>query len=272
MEKTLNAFIEKIEGKMLAIATDETLDRHGESLPIDSWDLKNFKKNPVLLWSHDYYAPPVGIAKNIKVKDGKMTFEPVFHEITQAAKEVKKLFEEGIMNSFSVGFIPHNLKDGKMSLELLEISAVAVPANPSAIMIEKSMKSIGEDDKKNIVEWVQCEVKAEGDEAPAEDIAKDETEIVTTEKIGKVLSAKNRSVVEAAINALSELLNADAKEDPASEESKAKSEEADEEVEVFEDKDIKSNNKGRNQALVFTKALEAISKQTAFIARKVSKK
>ena len=149
---------------MLAVATDETIDRHGESLSIDAWDLKNFKKNPVLQWAHDYYSPPVGLAKSIKRDGEKLVFEPVFHEFTQHAREIKKLYEEGIMTAFSVGFIPHYEGQGenqKVKLELLEISAVPIPANPAAIVIEKSIKEMTEEDKNKINKWVENEVEAE---------------------------------------------------------------------------------------------------------------
>ena len=76
----LKALVEKKDGKMVAIASDETIDRHGESLSINSWDLKNFKANPVLQFAHDYSQPPIGIAKNIRRVDGKLVFEPVFQQ------------------------------------------------------------------------------------------------------------------------------------------------------------------------------------------------
>lgn len=155
------ASVERAEGKMLAIATDETLDRQGDVLPIEAWDVRSFKKNPVLLWAHDYSVPPVGVAKNLRIDKEKkrMTFEPVFHELTQLAREVKAMFENDppIMNSFSVGFIPHFEQaregDKMVPLELLEISAVPVPANPSARLTEKAM-SFEDDERATVKSWL----------------------------------------------------------------------------------------------------------------------
>lgn len=149
----LETLVEKKDGKMLAIASDDTLDRMGDSLSADKWDLTNFLKNPVLQLSHDYNQPPIGIAKNLRVKGKKLFFEPVFHEITQVAKEIKALYEAGIMRAFSVGFIPAKEKEGVY--ELLEISAVSIPANPNALILAKSFdaKTI-----KEVSAWVGKEV------------------------------------------------------------------------------------------------------------------
>lgn len=156
------ATIEKANGKMIAIASDETVDRHGESLPIDSWDLKNFKNNPVLIWAHDYSIPPIGLAKNMRIEGRKLIFEPEFHGITQLAREVKAMFESDppIMNSFSVGFIPHyenETANGSIPLELLEVSAVPVPANPSArVMVEKAVGAPMTDaEKTELAAWLK---------------------------------------------------------------------------------------------------------------------
>jgi len=192
------AFVEKKDGKMVAIATDETIDRHGESLSIDAWDLKNFKKNPVLQFAHNYNLPPVGLAKKLKRDGDKLMFEPVFHEHTQLAREVKAMYEAdpAIMKAFSVGFIPHYKgegEDAKVSYELLEISAVPIPANPSAVVTEKALEKDEESEKK-VNEWITKEV---------DQIFKVE------EKAGRVISKKNRTIIQNAVDALVSVLEVD---------------------------------------------------------------
>jgi len=149
-KKEIKALVENINGKMVAVASDDSQDRQGDAIPQDRWKLFNFLKNPVLLMSHQYHLPPVGIVKNIRIEGNKLIFEPVFHEITQAAREVKQMYLDGIMRAFSVGFMPTKDK----SNELLEISAVSVPANANALMFSKS---ISDTEKKSIDEWVQKE-------------------------------------------------------------------------------------------------------------------
>jgi HK97 family phage prohead protease len=158
------------DGKISFIASDETLDRSGEVIPIDSWDLENYKKNPVLLVNHDYRVENiVGKAKNIRREKGKLIFDPVFHDITQLAREVKEMVEQEILNTVSVGFMPHGpQKDGERSTnELFEISFVPVPANPSAerlnAIMDKSIEMIKDVNKKEIEEWVIKEEKDVGE-------------------------------------------------------------------------------------------------------------
>ena len=135
--------IKDASGVLEFIATDETLDRQGEVIPIDSWDLGNFKKNPVLLVNHDYKVQNiVGKASGIRVatRDGRkvMVFTPIFHGLTQLAKEVEAMVKEAILNTVSVGFLRSGpRKDGDIEHnELMEISFVPVPANPSAERIK----------------------------------------------------------------------------------------------------------------------------------------
>lgn len=151
MEKLYTkATIEKTEKGLVAVASTAVEDRHGEVVEVAGWDLKNFKKNPVLLWGHQHEIPAIGIAKNIRITgEGKkqaLTFEPVFHDATDFAKALKAMVEDlGILNSFSVGFLPHDMDGNRYTKqELLEISLVNVPANPDArIMAYKSLEDRG---------------------------------------------------------------------------------------------------------------------------------
>jgi len=136
------------EGKITVIASDESIDRAGDSLKVVDWNFKNFKKNPVLQAGHDYRPQfTIGIAKNIRIEDEKVLFEAEFHDITELARETHKMYQTGFLKAWSVGYIPANEEGGKN--ELLEVSAVAVPANANALVIAKGMnldeeKEIGE--------------------------------------------------------------------------------------------------------------------------------
>lgn len=145
------AYLEKTDKGMLAVASTSVEDRHGEVVDASGWDIKNFKKNPVLQWAHDPYVPAIGIAKNIHIeglgKKAKLVFEPIFHEYTEFARAIKAMYEAepAILNSFSVGFRPYDIDGNRyVSQELLEISAVNVPANPEArVLAYKSLKGKG---------------------------------------------------------------------------------------------------------------------------------
>jgi len=155
-KKEIQALTEKINGKMTAIASTEAVDRVGDSIKVRDWDFKNFKRNPVLQAGHDYHPlSTIGIAKNIRIKDNQVIFEPMFHEITSLAREIKKMYEDGYLTAWSVGFIPAQEEGGKH--ELLEVSAVAVPANAEALttLSQKSIKNATIDDEKKIDDFIK---------------------------------------------------------------------------------------------------------------------
>jgi phage head maturation protease len=148
--KYLHVAVEEVEGQKLAIASEETVDRQGEIITLDGWDLKNFKRNPVMLWSHNPYEPNLGHGKNMRLSDvngkRKLVFEPDFHKITPLSQALDEMYEKGYLRAFSVGFLPLEMepveKDGDswgpqryLKQELLEISAVNVPAHPNALNI-----------------------------------------------------------------------------------------------------------------------------------------
>jgi HK97 family phage prohead protease len=123
-----------------AIASTAVVDRQDESIDQKGWQLDNFKKNDPLLWSHNSYEPLIGNCKNVRVEkmngSDALLFEPDFHEETDLARAVKALYEQGRLKTFSVGFKPIEMEGNTYTKqELLEISAVNVPANPEAQML-----------------------------------------------------------------------------------------------------------------------------------------
>ena len=140
-----------------AIASTEAVDRDGDILRVNGWKLKNFKKNPVVLWGHNATLLPIAKATNIKVENNQLVFTPKFvsAELNPFAEQVYQMFKAGFLNTFSVRFDPieyDNIEDdGKRSgdpfemmmrgggkdykkQELLEISAVGIPSNPEALI------------------------------------------------------------------------------------------------------------------------------------------
>jgi len=171
----------KVDGKLIAIGSTEAVDRMGDVVKADGWDLKNFKKNPVLLFAHKYDEPPIGYAKNIKVVDKQLIFEPVFHEITQLAREIKAMFmaDPAIMQSWSVGFIPKKFDEKDFHIitesELLEVSAVPVPANQEALMM--AAKSFNPTEEKEVHGWFEKMAKQiDGEEKLEEPKAEEKPE------------------------------------------------------------------------------------------------
>lgn len=122
-------------------------DRTNERFAPGAWDLENFKKNPVVLWGHDNTKPPIGKAVAIEETEAGLVAETVFDDQSEYAMNVFSLYERGFLNAFSVGFLPkpdngfmmEERQGGRKGvvytdIELLEYSAVSIPANPGAIV------------------------------------------------------------------------------------------------------------------------------------------
>ena len=149
--KAMDITVEKIEQldegskSFIAVASTEDEDRDKDIIRQDGWDLKNFKKNPVVPWSHNYWDVPV--AKSLKTwvdkASKKLLFKPQFDEDDDQSMKIFNKFRKGFLKSFSVGFrgvkFEYRNEDDPwwggvefLQQELLEISAVSVPANPNA--------------------------------------------------------------------------------------------------------------------------------------------
>jgi HK97 family phage prohead protease len=136
--------IKQSENKVTVVASDETLDRHGDVLPIDQWDISKFKGSPRMLVDHDHSVSSiVGKWDNVRMQGKQLLMDANFHGITELSKAVQQMVNEGYLDTVSVGFIPHGPeKDGdRGSFELIETSWVTVPANPNA-RIQASLKEL----------------------------------------------------------------------------------------------------------------------------------
>lgn len=138
------------EQTLIAWASKEVKDRDGDIIKADGWELDNFRKNSVLMAFHDYNAFPVGKVLWIKQYPDKnpqgLKFKAKFAD-TDVGREAYKLYKDGFMNCFSVGFRPLEKPYYDKNIdaniypknELLEISIVPIPALPEA-----KVESIGD--------------------------------------------------------------------------------------------------------------------------------
>ena len=183
--KLITKFDSVDEEKMIVynvVASNGDLNRNGESVNPDGWDLKNFKANPIILVDHDYSVEKaVGIAKGVKVVDGELVFKSVeFSQTNPLARLTFNLIKEGILKTVSAGYIVHqwggeNDKYSIMKQELLETSWVVVPANPKA-MTKNQIDSLNEL-KKSI-----DAIKPKHDEADSEPKEPEEEPVTEPEK------------------------------------------------------------------------------------------
>ncbi|MHC4735802.1 MAG: HK97 family phage prohead protease [Planctomycetota bacterium] len=137
------------------VGTKETEDRTGDIIEVDGWELSNFTKNPVFLWDHNPGEGPIGKVKQIIREGNALLFDVEFASkaVSEFADQVFKLFEAGFLNAVSVGFIPKEFEpiiedDGFMSgirftkQELLELSAVSIPAHQDALAASAFKKAL----------------------------------------------------------------------------------------------------------------------------------
>lgn len=132
------------------VLSDETLDRYGDIIVAKGWDLRDFKKNPIALFAHrgDF---PIGNWTNVRVEGTKLigTLVLAAKGTSERINELISLVEQGVLRAVSVGFRPIENEpiDPKQPYggqrytkqQLLETSLVAVPANPAALAVAKSL-------------------------------------------------------------------------------------------------------------------------------------
>jgi len=134
------------------MASTNDFDRAGDTISADAWakgGLRNFEKNPIILFNHDYDRP-IGRATGLKVTDKGLELEAKISK--SAPANVCELVKEGILGAFSVGF---RVKDADYleetdglkikDAELFEVSVVSVPCNQEATFsLAKSFDSKAE--------------------------------------------------------------------------------------------------------------------------------
>ena len=176
---------------VLFTISKEVVDRDGDILRASGVDFTNFMKNPVFLSFHNSREFPLGKVTKFWVEGNAVkaiVYFPTIEELStnpeQASEKAKLVdftyhcYKTGMLNAVSVGFIPKDWieirENGQWvgndikKWELLEFSAVAVPANQDAIA--EAVKSFGLD----------------------ESVVK---EFLTTEKSGKRISAATKEIL-----------------------------------------------------------------------------
>ena len=133
---------------LLFVMSDATVDRYGDVIEPDGWDLKNFRLNPIALFGHDS-SLPVGIWKNVRVDNGSLVgnLELLPAGRSERVDEIRAFVETGMLRAVSVGFRPIDAEamPGNtggiryLESELVECSLVSIPANPNALQVAKSL-------------------------------------------------------------------------------------------------------------------------------------
>ena len=175
MKKSIfNVKAEELEERTVRFKiSSEVVDRDGDILIAKGCNFENFKKNPQFLGFHNYHEYPLGIPKNWGVDGDAVYCDVYFPTIDELstnpaeASEKAKLvdftyhcYKTGMLNAVSVGFIATDAEPNKetggfivKNWELLEFSAVTVPANQDAIA--QAVKSFGDDEAKGMIDPIE---------------------------------------------------------------------------------------------------------------------
>lgn len=129
------------EGEVEFVVSTDAWDSHGERILVDGIDLKDYKKNPVVLWGHDGFNLP--IARTTKIwKDGnKLMAKAQFYLKDEFASKVYSYILDGMLQAVSIGGRVQEWGEDGMTISKLlmkEFSVVSVPANPEALATNKS--------------------------------------------------------------------------------------------------------------------------------------
>lgn len=132
---------------MTFVLSDESLNSHGTWVKTSGINLERFKKNPVMLWSHDSAFPPIGKWENIRVEGDKLLADAVFDEDDALAQAFKRKVESGLLKACSIGFYAKkfssdvaDIKPGQrfetiVEAELIECSLCSVGSNENAMVL-----------------------------------------------------------------------------------------------------------------------------------------
>jgi len=135
--------------EVVVIASDASVDRMGDIIEPDGWRVENFLRNPVALVDHDYRVSSiVGTVTDTWTEGDRFLarIRLAGADANPLAERVWQMLTAGLLRAVSVGFRPiraEKITDEEgnwtgglrfVEQELLEISWVAVPANPNAVV------------------------------------------------------------------------------------------------------------------------------------------
>lgn len=136
--------------------SNETLNCYGTWIRTGGIDLRQFSRNPVLLWMHRR-GTVIGMIRDIRVADGEVTGEPWFDEVREESRLAKQQWEKGTLRMGSPNFEiietsedPSLLKPGQTRptvtrCRLVEYSLVDIGGNDDNIRLSYAGEEINAD-------------------------------------------------------------------------------------------------------------------------------
>lgn len=165
------------------VASNDTLDRYREIIEPAGWRLDAYRRNPVFQNAHQYgdILFTLGKALITEVRSCSLSCSfaeesdnPTLHQskylfqriqfatdVNPMARIAYGLYKGKFLNAVSVGFVPIRWETGApdaafrrryLEAELLEVSAVAIPANPDALALGLKAGAVDRSDLRELAD------------------------------------------------------------------------------------------------------------------------
>jgi len=182
------------------VLSDESVDRMGDVVVQSGISLVEFRKNPVALFAHQAKSP-IGTWTNIRRENNQLIadLKLAARGTSRVIDELRSLIEQKILRAASIGFgvikseplDPEKPYGGQRytKTELMEASLVAVPANPNALTLARSLSA-----EARALFFVD-EAQGNPSNAPATSAARAATPRVAVTK-GVAMDNKGKSIAE----------------------------------------------------------------------------
>lgn len=125
------------DGPLRFILSTPGQKRDGMELDNRKFRLENFNRNPVMLWAHGFSQRgdlPIGLWRNVTVtRTDELVGEAEFDAADEFAREIERKYRDGYLSATSISWLFGEDNAGRYQ-DLLEVSAVAVPADPDALV------------------------------------------------------------------------------------------------------------------------------------------
>jgi HK97 family phage prohead protease len=142
------------------VCSTGTVDRAGEVVVQSGIQLADYRANPVVLFAHDP-TQPIGRCTQIGIVGQELQADIEFapQGVSAKADEICGLVKAGVISTVSIGFDPIEVEpmdprkpkgpQRYLSIDLMELSVVSIPANPNAQVIARSARAA-----KEIEKWI----------------------------------------------------------------------------------------------------------------------
>jgi len=194
---------------------------YGSRILTEGIDLKQFEKNPLLLWMHrrsfEGDAMPIGRVENLRIDGDKLIGTPVFDQNDEFAKKIENKWENGFLRMASAGIeilevsdAPEHLAQGQTRAtvtrcRLEEMSIVDIGGNDEALQLyDTSGKTLrlAAGEANDTLPLLELEKETQSGTAPEGTTENNKTETTMNKEILQLLGLGEEATEQDALGAL----------------------------------------------------------------------